>query len=563
MGRIFMTLSRKITLVFITLITMILIISGLAISYLIMNNNNNTEIARAKEIVLAYDDAAFQTVRANAAIRGYMMFKEQFMYDNHYDIRETLHETIDTLEQLGEANDDFKQYVQQLDDWEKAIDNDILPLIEAGAAHEELQETSNPILGEGSMLLVTFSKGMANEHNEKIITEFDDLLAKNKMMIWIIVAVGGVSLLISLILTLTFGRHLRFSITQVIQKLNEFATGNFNVTLHLKSKDEFGELSTSFNEMTNNLRETMKEVGGAALQVATKAEQFSASSEEVSSATAGITRSIVNISDGMENQNMMTNEVRNLATENLTNVKGTLDNIKEMVERVEYADEKSSEGFAEVLQVSEQMATILANSETITAEINELNEQIKTITDSIGSIKGIAEQTNLLALNASIEAARAGESGQGFAVVANEVRNLAEASNSTSVMIEEVIQSISEKMDNTVTIISNNNESVQEGQERVEANGKMFAEITEAVSAVKSGANYMHDAIATVFSNIEELVSRIEQTQDISEATSDESQNIAATAEEQSATMVEVADASSELADLAIGLQEIIEKYKY
>lgn len=558
-----MRLSKKITLLFSTLIAMILIISGLAISYLIMNNNHNTEIAKAKEIVLAYDDAAFQTVRANAAIRGYMMFEEQFMYDNHYTIRGTLHETIVKLQEFGEANDDFNQFVQQLDDWETAIDNEILPLIESGAPHEELQEVSNPILGEGSMLLVTFSKGMANEHNEKIIAEFDSLLGKNKMMIWIITVVGGLSLLISLILTLTFGRHLRLSITQVIEKLNEFATGDFNVTLHLKSKDEFGELSTSFNQMTNNLRETMKEVGDSALQVATKAEQFSANSEEVSGATAGITRSIVNISDGMENQNTMTNEVKSLATENLTNVERTLDNIKEMVERVQYADDKSSEGFAEVRQVSEQMSTILTNSETITSEINELNEQIKTITDSIGSIKDIAEQTNLLALNASIEAARAGESGQGFAVVANEVRNLAEASNDTSVMIEDVIQSISDKMDNTVTIITNNNESVQEGQERVEANGKMFAEITDAISAVKNQANYMHGSIESVFGNIQELVSHIEQTQDISEATSDESQNIAATAEQQSATMVEVADASAELANLAVGLQEIVEKYKY
>src|SRR5699024_1677964 len=150
-----------------------------------------------------------------------------------------------------------------------------------------------------------------------------------------------------------------------------------------------------FNEMTASLQNTMHEVGDSSLQVATKSEQFSASSEEVSSATAGITQSIVNISDGMEEQNMMTDEIKYLATENLASVERTLTNIQDMVQGVEHADEISTEGYAEVRQVSEQMSLILTNSETITTEINDLNEQIKTITDSIGSIKDIAEQTNL------------------------------------------------------------------------------------------------------------------------------------------------------------------------
>lgn len=558
-----MPLSRKITLSFITLIALVLIISGLAISYLVLNNNNNTDIAKTQKIVLAYDDAAFQTVRANAAIRGYMMFEEQFMYDNHYKIRDTLHEAIEELKSYGEENEDFNQFLNQLNDWETAIDNDIMPLIESDAPHAELQEVSNPILGEGSMQLVTFAKEMANEHNETIVTDFDQLLAKNKAMMWIIAGVALLSFIISIVLALTFGRHLRLSITQVIEKLNEFAKGNFNVKLNLDSNDEFGDVSKSFNTMTQNLKETMQEVGDSSLQVATKAEQFSASSEEVSSATAGITRSIVNISDGMEDQNVMTEEVRNLATENLTNVERTLDTIIEMVERVEQADEISCEGFAEVREVSEQMSLILTNSETITTEINELNEQIKTITANIGSIKDIAEQTNLLALNASIEAARAGESGQGFAVVANEVRNLAEASNDTSIMIEEVIQSVSDKMAKTVQVIEHNNESVQLGQARVEANGEMFEEITSSIGTVKDQANEMEDAIEMVFTNISKLVERIEQTSDISKATTDESQNIAATAEEQSAAMVEVADASTELADLASDLQAVIKRYEY
>src|SRR5699024_3736512 len=186
---------------------MIFIISGLAISYLLTNNKNNEEIAQSKDIVLAYDDAAFQAVRANAAIRGYMMFEEEFMYDNHYEIRENLHGVIEQLQSMGETNEDFKQFVNQFEAWEAAIDNEILPLIEAGASHEELQEVSNPVLGEGSMKLVTFAKGMANEHNEKISAEFDSLLTKNEKMVWSIAAVALISLIISLILFLTFGRH--------------------------------------------------------------------------------------------------------------------------------------------------------------------------------------------------------------------------------------------------------------------------------------------------------------------------------------------------------------------
>src|SRR5690625_1372074 len=545
-----MKLSRKITLSFITLIVLILLVSTLAITYLVMNNNHNKEIATTKEIVLAYDDVAFQAVRANAAIRGYMMFKEQFMYDNHYKIRDTLHETIDDLERLGEVDADFEQFLTDLNAWETAIDEDIIPLIEEGASHERLQEVSNPILGEGSMLLVTFAKEMATNHNETIINDFNQLLKKNKIMMYVIGSVSLLALAISIVLALTFGRHLRDSITQIIEKLNEFASGDFNVKLELNSKDEFGEVARSFNDMTESLQQTIKEVGDASIQVAAKAEQFSTSSAEVSSATAGITRSIVHISDGMEEQNAATDEVHRLASYNLQNVEKTLHTIKAMVEQVGHADEVSTKGFKEVAEVSEQMSLILTNSENITNEILELHEQIKTITDSIGSIKEIAEQTNLLALNASIEAARAGESGKGFAVVANEVRNLAEASNDTSVMIEEIVHSISEQIKETVQLIENNNDAVSEGQAQVEINGQTFEKITSSITNVKNSTDYTKQSVNKVVEHISRLAEEIDETHKIAETTSAESENIAATAEEQTAAMAEIAEASVELADL-------------
>lgn len=149
-----MTLRNKIGLSFLTLIAMVFLIGSLAITYLMMNNKNNETIAKTQEVVLLYDNIAFQTVRANAAIRGYMMFKEPFMIENHYEIRHTLHESIETLQSLGVSGEDFDQFLNQLEAWETAIDQDILPLIEQAAPVEQIQTVSNPILGEGSMQLV-------------------------------------------------------------------------------------------------------------------------------------------------------------------------------------------------------------------------------------------------------------------------------------------------------------------------------------------------------------------------------------------------------------------------
>lgn len=562
-GRRPMTLRNKIGLSFLTLIILIFLIGGLAITYLMLNNKNNEEIATTQEVVLAYDDVAFQTVRANAAIRGYMMFQETFMIENHYEIRETLHDSINTLETLGESGADFEQFLTQLNEWETAIDEDILPLIKRNAPEEEVKKISNPVLGEGSMNLVVFAKSMSNNHYERITTDFNHLLTKNKQMIWILTSFIAIALALAIVLTLTFGRNLSRSITQVIEKLNEFSTGNFKVELNLKSNDEFGDLSNAFNEMTTNLRHSMYEVSESAAQVAAMAEQFSASSEEVNRASAEVTSSIVHISDGAEEQDDMTQTIREHANEVLSKMGIILKNVVDMRSFVEQSDKNSQLGLQEVQHITEQMSLMLNHSQTITQEINELNEQTKTITESIGMIKEIADQTNLLALNASIEASRAGESGQGFSVVANEVRNLAEASNDTSVVIENIIQSVSQKIENNVTLIANNNDVVEEGQKRIQASGEMFTHITDSIVHINEQSNHIQQSVEQIVDHIKGLVSDIEETREIAKKTSNESQNIASTSEEQSASMTEVTDASQNLATLAVNLQSTIQRYTF
>src|SRR5690625_2699630 len=108
-----MKLSRKIFISFMILLLMILILGSAGIYYLQNNNNNITQSSKTQQVVLAYNDISFQTVRANAAIRGYMLYEENYMKDNHYEIRETLHNVIEELKSLGQENEKFKQFLSQ------------------------------------------------------------------------------------------------------------------------------------------------------------------------------------------------------------------------------------------------------------------------------------------------------------------------------------------------------------------------------------------------------------------------------------------------------------------
>src|SRR5690625_815974 len=153
-----MKLSRKIFISFMMLLFMILFLGSAGIYYLQNNNKNITNSLKTQQVVLAYNDISFQTVRANAAIRGYMLYEESFMIENHYEIRDTLHEQIDKLQHIGGIDENqFNEYLSMLTDWENAIDDEIIPLIESGHS-EKAKSISKPILGEGSQNLVMFAR---------------------------------------------------------------------------------------------------------------------------------------------------------------------------------------------------------------------------------------------------------------------------------------------------------------------------------------------------------------------------------------------------------------------
>ncbi|WP_342557676.1 methyl-accepting chemotaxis protein [Lysinibacillus sp. FSL P4-0201] len=557
-----LTVERKLQFAFGIVLIFLLLISGIAMYYL--NNNNQTlaEIEDNTELIHLYQDISFQTVRANAAIRGYMLYGKEEMLNNHHEIRNTLHTSINRLQEVGDSNQDFDQFLSQLDDWEKAIDGQIVPLYQRGD-HQQAQQMALPILGEGSQKLVVFGKTMATAQQEDMQAHIEATKQKGERSGLEIMILVAISLLISIIIATLFGRRIAKNIQQTVVEMDKFSEGNLHTHLQFKTKDEFAHLADSFNSMSEKLRLMMKQVGNSSEQVAATSEQLTASSMEVTQATEVVTESIHDIAQGIDQQDTLTSDVRNLSAHILKKINDISTSIQSVNQATVNTKNMAQTGRSSVHDVTAQMNEISTNTSELNTRVQDLDDNTAAIVSAVNVIKSIATQTNLLAINASIEAARSGEHGKGFAVVAEEVRKLADESNLAAVDIEKVVAQITDSTRIIEEDMVNSNDSVHVGREKVNVARDNFIQIDDAINDVQAQTELVTAAIQAIHQDIEKLVQEMDYMSEVSIKSSHHVQSVAASSEEQNAAMEEVAAASTHLAKMAIDLQESIQSFKY
>ncbi|RMT50254.1 Methyl-accepting chemotaxis protein, partial [Pseudomonas syringae pv. solidagae] len=320
--------------------------------------------------------------------------------------------------------------------------------------------------------MTTLGVSMLATSNDLITRQNKSRDADSAKSVQMIIAATALAMVLGILAAWVITRQITTPLQETLEVVERVASGDLSRNLKVDRKDELGKLQATIQRMTVSLRELVGGIRDGVTQIASAAEELSAVTEQTSA--------------GVNSQKVETDQVATAMHEMTATVQEVARNAEEASEAAVTADRQARDGervVNEAIAQIERLASAVGNSSEAMGALKQESDKIGSVLDVI---KSVAEQTNLLALNAAIEAARAGEAGRGFAVVADEVRSLAQRTQKSTEEIEALIARLQSGTQQATTVMDSSRELSTSSVELTRRAGGSLANITKTVSSIQA-----------------------------------------------------------------------------
>ncbi|PJY99469.1 methyl-accepting chemotaxis protein [Bacillus vallismortis] len=562
-----LTISRKFSLVFLTLILINLLIGGIGAF------NMQHIIQKTDEINTRWIDGIKKITSINYLTEHLSSKEKDFLIY-------TDKSKMDALEQ--EMNQILKDINQQIDDYKKTISND-----QEQKLFEQLQSEVNTytdiheqILESGRTNDMDKARGLlvqteaSFEDMKQTVTQLVDLNKEgsntavketkevyHKGLIYTALLLAA-SIMISIVIWLYITRNIVKPIIRMKESANHIAEGNLSKDIEpLNSKDELGDLNEALQKMVGNLRDIVGYSKEISSRVLSSSQVLTTATNETRSGSKHITETMNEMAEGSEQQAqdaVTIAESMNEFTESIDKAYNHGMTISDTSQNVLGLAVSGNENMATSLQ---QMKTIHHIVQEAVHKVKSLEQHSQDINKLVQVINGIAEQTNLLSLNAAIEAARAGESGKGFAVVAEEVRKLADGVSDSVQDITRIVGGTQQEIHAVIKYLESSFTEVEKGTENLTDTGQAMQQIKHSVTNVAESIKEVTNGLKQLTNQSITINQSIENIASVSEESAAGIEETFSITEQSAHSMDQVLQNAEELEQLAKELNEKMDQF--